>query len=132
MDIVLFFAQGKAAAPGGAGFLVQFIPFILIFVLFWFLIIRPQRKREREHQQLLNSLKKGDKVITSSGIFGEIFAVTPNAVIVEIAPKVKVTLQRGSIAGFADPTQAASESKAAGESKAEPSKSSSAPKKKRK
>lgn len=95
IETFLLFAQKN---PANGGMLVQFVPFILIFVLFWFLIIRPQRKRDKDHQGMLNSLKAGDQVITRSGIYGEIAEVTPQSVIVEIAPRVKVSMQKQAIA----------------------------------
>lgn len=103
--------------------LIQFVPFILIFVLFWFLIIRPQRKRERDHQQMLNSLQIGDRVVTSSGMFGDVAEVTPQTVVVEIAPKVKVTMQRQAIAtistqnsrGFSAPSPSTASSSSSSE-----------------
>lgn len=98
IESFLFFAQSKQ--PQGS-MLIQFVPFILIFVLFWFLIIRPQRKREREHQSMLNSLQTGDRVVTSSGMFGDVAEVTPQTVVIEIAPKVKVTMQRQAISTIA-------------------------------
>ena len=61
------------------------------------MIIRPQRKRDSEHKNMLNNLRRGDKVITSSGVHGEISALTPDTIIVEIAPKVKVTMQRNAV-----------------------------------
>ncbi len=85
------------AQQAGASPLVQFVPLILIFVLFYFMIIRPQRKREGEHKNMLNSLRRGDKVITSSGLHGEVSALTPDTVVLEIAPKVKVTMQRSAV-----------------------------------
>lgn len=85
------------AQQAGASPLVQFIPLVLIFVLFYFMIIRPQRKRDSEHKNMLNNLRRGDKVITSSGVHGEISTLTPDTIIVEIAPKVKVTMQRNAV-----------------------------------
>ena len=85
------------AQQAGASPLVQFIPLVLIFVLFYFMIIRPQRKRDSEHKNMLNNLRRGDKVITSSGVHGELSALTPDTIIVEIAPKVKVTMQRNAV-----------------------------------
>ena len=95
IETFLLFAQKN---PANGGIIVQFMPFILIAVLFWFLIIRPQRKRDKDHQGMLNSLKSGDQVITRSGIYGEIAEVTPQSVIVEIAPRVKVSMQKQAIA----------------------------------
>ncbi|TNE44206.1 MAG: preprotein translocase subunit YajC [Deltaproteobacteria bacterium] len=98
-----------AKQPQGS-ILVQFVPFVLIFVLFWFLIIRPQRKREQEHQKLLNSLKTGDKVLTNSGIYGEVAEVTQQTVLVEIAPKVRIKMQRQAVSAITAPPAGGSSS----------------------
>ncbi len=98
-----------AKQPQGS-ILVQFVPFVLIFVLFWFLIIRPQRKREQEHQKLLNSLKTGDQVLTNSGIFGEVAEVSQQTVLVEIAPKVRIKMQRQAVAAITAPPSGGSPS----------------------
>ena len=63
------------AEGGGGGGLLSLVPFILIFVVMYLLLIRPQRKKQKEHEQLLKELKKGDKIVTSSGMFGTIFAI---------------------------------------------------------
>ena len=79
--------------------LIQFVPFILIFVLFYFLIIRPQQTREKKHKQMLAELKKGDLVVTQGGIHGRVEGFTDNGdtVQVRIAEGVKVDVQRASI-----------------------------------
>ena len=85
---------------GGA--LVQFLPFILIFVIFYFLLIRPQQKQRKQHQQLLDNLKTGDKVVTASGIYASIVKLGDDRVTLEIAPKVNVQIDRGQIARLTD------------------------------
>jgi len=119
-----------AKAPAQPSFLVQMVPFLLIFVIFYFLIIRPQRKREREHQLLLNRLKKGDKVLTTSGFYGEVYSLSPETAVIEIAPKVKVTVQRGSIAGLVAPDKFPATSSSSSWSEEEKSSSDSKKKKK--
>jgi preprotein translocase subunit YajC len=91
--------QGGAASPGGQGGFTAFIPLILMFVIFYFLLIRPQQKKQKEHQEMLNSLKKGDRIITGGGIYGRIISVDDSTLSVEIADKVRVKVNRGSIAG---------------------------------
>ncbi len=79
------------------------MPFILmglLFAVFYFILIRPQQKRQKEHRQLLENLKKGDKVMTTGGIQGTIIALSDNVVTVEIADKVKVKVGRSYIAGL--------------------------------
>jgi len=98
------YAQGAAAgaAGGGMGQLGQFVPLILIFVVFYFLLIRPQQKKAKEHQAYLNDLKKGEKVITSGGIHGRITGITDSTVTLEIADNVRIKVTRSSIMGSAE------------------------------
>ena len=88
-----------ADAPGGAGGFASFIPLILIFVVFYFLLIRPQQKQAKKHQVYLSELKKGNKVITKGGIYGEITGLTDTVLTLEIADNVRIKVDRGSIAG---------------------------------
>lgn len=93
------FAQSAPAAGGGTpSSFEMFVPFIFIFVIFYFLIIRPQSKRQKEHQKFLTELKRGDEVITASGILGRIEGITDQFVTVEIADGVKVKMLRTQIA----------------------------------
>lgn len=91
------FAQG-AAAPGG-DMILQFVPFVLIFVIMWFLIIRPQQRRVKEHREMINNVRRGDTVVTSGGIVAKVTRVIEDAneLEVEIADGVKVKLVRGMI-----------------------------------
>jgi preprotein translocase subunit YajC len=88
----LAYAMGGApqGAQGQGGGLMGFLPLIIIFVIFYFLLIRPQQKRAKEQKSMLESLKKGDKIILSGGEFGVIEEVRQNSVIVKIAENVKV------------------------------------------
>lgn len=92
------FAQSAAPAGGQPSTIEMFVPFIFIFVIFYFLIIRPQSKRQKDHQKFLSDLKRGDEVITSSGILGRIEGITDQFVTVEIADGVKVKMLRTQIA----------------------------------
>ncbi|KYG61316.1 preprotein translocase subunit YajC [Bdellovibrio bacteriovorus] len=76
----------------------MFVPFIFIFVIFYFLIIRPQAKRQKDHQKFLSEVKRGDEVITSSGILGRVEGITDQFVTLEIADGVKVKMLRSQIA----------------------------------
>jgi preprotein translocase subunit YajC len=89
--------QGGGQGQGGFGF---FIPLILIFAVFYFILIRPQQKRQKEHRQLLQNLKKGDKVITTGGLQGTVVNLSDTVVTVEIADKVKVKVGRSYVAGL--------------------------------
>ncbi|MCI5220753.1 MAG: preprotein translocase subunit YajC [Candidatus Electrothrix sp. LOE2] len=90
------YAQGAAGAPVGGG-IAQFIPLILIFIVFYFLLIRPQQKKAREQQDFLTNLKRGDKVMTGGGIHGQITGLTDSAVTLEIADGVRVKVHRGYV-----------------------------------
>jgi preprotein translocase subunit YajC len=91
------FAQA-AGASGVAGGLESFLPLILIFVVFYFLLIRPQQKRAKQHKELLTQLRRGDRVITNAGIHGTITkVVNEQEVQVEIADGVKVRMVRQAI-----------------------------------
>jgi preprotein translocase subunit YajC len=80
-----------------SGLLGSLLPFLLIIVVFYFLILRPQQKRQKQKQQLLDSLKKGDKIITSSGIYGTVEGLEDKTVLVKIADNVKVKIERASV-----------------------------------
>lgn len=86
-----------AAAAAGNGF-ASLIPLILLFVVFYFLLIRPQNKRMKEHKQMLDALAKGDEVVTNGGVLGKITNLGDNFVTIEIALNVEVKVQRQAIA----------------------------------
>ncbi len=90
---------GGGGAGGGGSQIMSFLPIILIFVIFYFLLIRPQQKRTKEHRALLDSLKVGDNVLTSGGIYGRVTGLRENIVTIEISDKVRVKVNRGNIAG---------------------------------
>lgn len=92
-------AEGGAAASPEGG-LLGFIPLILIFVIFYFLIIRPQVKRAKEHKKLTESVTKGDEVITGGGLLGKVTDVNDNFVTLEIAEGTEVKVQRQSVASL--------------------------------
>lgn len=87
------------AGPGGLGALGGFLPLILIFVIFYFLLIRPQSKRAKDHKNMLDNLKKGDKILTSGGIHGLIEDIDGDTLTVKIAENVKVKISRSGVAG---------------------------------
>lgn len=88
---------GGAPAQGGGGF-SAFVPLILMFGIFYFLLIRPQQKKAKEHRSMIDSLKKGDRIITSGGIHGRITGLDENTLRVEIADKVQIKINRGNVA----------------------------------
>jgi preprotein translocase subunit YajC len=100
------YAADQAAGAGGLGQLAQFAPLILIFVVFYFLLIRPQQKQAKKHQEYLNNLKVGHKVITKGGIHGQITALTDQIVTLEIDKDVRIKVSRDAI-GFSAAEEAA-------------------------
>ncbi len=97
------YAMAPGGGQGGGGGFAAFIPLILIFAVFYFILIRPQQKRQREHKQLLQNLRKGDRVITGGGIHGTIVNLTDTVATLEIADKVKVKVGRNSISALVRP-----------------------------
>ena len=97
----LAYAMGGGGAEGGqsAGF-GAFVPLIIMFAIFYFLLIRPQQKKVKQHKELLGGLKKGDRVVSSGGLHGMVTGLTEDVVTMEIAPKVRVKVSRGSISGL--------------------------------
>jgi preprotein translocase subunit YajC len=90
------FAQAAGGTPGGE--FMTFLPMIGIFVVFYFLLIRPQQKRAKETKMMLSALQKGDEVVTSGGVVGRISKLNDQYASVEIAPNVEINVQRGAIA----------------------------------
>ncbi|MGB9906327.1 MAG: preprotein translocase subunit YajC [Candidatus Saccharicenans sp.] len=91
--------SGQQATPSGQGnMLVGLLPFILVFVIFYLLIIMPQRKKQKQHQQMVANLKPGDRIITSGGIFGTVMDVHPDRIELKIAANVKVDILKSAVA----------------------------------
>ncbi|QTL02440.1 preprotein translocase subunit YajC [Aquabacter sp. L1I39] len=98
MFITPAYAQGAAAAGGGTDMLIQLAPFLLIFVVMYFLILRPQQKRAKAHQEMVNSLRRGDVVVTAGGLVGKVARVVDEAEVeLQIAENVKVRQLRSQI-----------------------------------
>ncbi len=95
---------GDTAPQGGFGMLSSFLPLILIFVIFYFLLIRPQSKKAKEHKHMLESLKKGDKVMTTGGILGLIEDIDGEILTLKVGVKddVKIRVNRNYIAALRD------------------------------
>ncbi len=102
----LAYAMGQSGGGEGAGGgFGAFLPLILMFAIFYFLLIRPQQKKAKAHKQLLSAIKKGDRIVSSGGLHGLVTGLTDDVVTVEIAPKVRVKIARGSISGVATKAQ---------------------------
>lgn len=99
-----------APQPGPGGGLIQFLPMIFIFVVFYFLLIAPMRKKQKRQQLMLSQLKRGDEVVTASGILGRITALDESTgiVVLQIADNVKIKVLRNAIAGPAGEPEATS------------------------
>jgi preprotein translocase subunit YajC len=90
--------NGQEGTMGGAGgMFAALMPLILIFVIFYFLLIAPQRKKEKIHREMINNLKKGDRIITSGGIYGSIVKLKKNYVEIEVDDNTKLRIQRSCI-----------------------------------
>ncbi|MCB9727291.1 MAG: preprotein translocase subunit YajC [Deltaproteobacteria bacterium] len=100
-------AAGPAAPAGGAtpsagGGYEQILFIVLMFVVFYFLLIRPQQKQRKKHQELVKNLKRGDTVITNSGMFGQIVAMDDTSVTLEIAKNTRVKMLKSYVGGLAN------------------------------
>lgn len=97
-----FISDALAQASGGAqpSALVSLLPLLFLFVIFYFLLIRPQQKRAKEHKQMVEAVKKGDEVVTSGGVIGRVIDVGDNFVQVEIAEGVQVKVQKQAISSL--------------------------------
>jgi len=96
MLIATAYAQGTGSA-GGGDFLVQIMPLLLIFVVFYFLLIRPQQKKAKAHRDMVGGLQRGDKVITGGGLFATVSKVEDEVLVLEIADGVRVKAARNTI-----------------------------------
>jgi len=93
----LLVVQSAPPADGVGAIFNMLVPFVLIFVIFYFLVVMPQKKQQKKLQEMLGSLQKGDRVITSSGIFGRVTEVRNDSFKIEIAPKVVVSVQKSAV-----------------------------------
>ena len=103
--IGLAFAMGTppgGAAGGGQSAITSLVPLVIMFGIFYFLLIRPQQKKAKEHKALLEALKKGDNVITAGGMHGKITAVDDTVVTIEVANNVNIKFNKGHVAAVID------------------------------
>jgi preprotein translocase subunit YajC len=94
------YAMGTPLGGGsgsGAGAFTSFIPLIFMFAIFYFLLIRPQQKKAKEHKALVESLQKGDQIVTAGGIHGKVTAIDDGVVVIEIATGVNIRINKGFI-----------------------------------
>ena len=90
-------AAGGTAASSGAAFFIQMVPLLAIFVIFWFLLIRPQQRRMKDHQAKIGAVKKGDTVVTGGGLVGKVTKVEDLHVEVELAPQLRVRAVKSTL-----------------------------------
>jgi len=101
LSTVLNFSQQAQPASGGQGsFLTALLPFILVFVIFYLLIIMPSRKKQKKHQEMVAALKPGDKIVTSGGIYGTVMGVQEDRIEVKISANVKVDITKSAVAAI--------------------------------
>ena len=91
-------AQSIGGSGSGSGTLLSLVPFVLIFVIFYFMLILPQQKKQKQQRAMLGAIKKGDKVITASGIWGTVTNLGKDTVTLQIADNTKIKMQREHIA----------------------------------
>ncbi|MDD8020947.1 MAG: preprotein translocase subunit YajC [Acidobacteriota bacterium] len=99
MSLVTMFnvSEQQAATPAQGNLLVTLLPLILVFVIFYVLIILPQRKKQKQHQKMVDNLRAGDRIITSGGIFGTVMDVHPDRIELKIASNVKVDILKSAV-----------------------------------
>ena len=102
----MFISPAYAQDSDSSGMILQFLPIVLIFVVFYFLLIRPQQKKQKEHQKLVADLKTGDKVITSGGMHGMVANIKETTILLKVADNVKVELDRAAVSTIVKPTEA--------------------------
>jgi preprotein translocase subunit YajC len=97
MNLFAYAQQGAPAGRSGS-FITALIPFILVFVVFYLLIIMPQRKRQRKHQEMVQQLKPGEKIITTGGIYGTVMGVQKDKIELKISANVKIDITKNAVA----------------------------------
>jgi preprotein translocase subunit YajC len=95
--VIISSAYAQAAQGGGDPGIMGFLPIILMFVLLYFLMIRPQMKRAKEQKAMIEALQKGDEVITAGGVVGRISKLGDQYITLEIAPSTEIVVQRGAV-----------------------------------
>ncbi|MCC7281169.1 MAG: preprotein translocase subunit YajC [Acetobacteraceae bacterium] len=125
--IRLFGIPPAYAQDGGAGTIIQLLPLIAIFGVFYFILIRPQQKKQKDHRTMIDALAKGDKVVTGGGIVGTVIKVDPGKeeMFIEIAPNVRVTVLRSTVSTRIDPNAGKEAPKPANDARSQAAKAAS-------
>ncbi len=95
-----FLQQGGDSVGPQGSIVTALLPFVLVFVIFYLLIIMPQRKRQKKHQEMVGQLKPGDKIVTTGGIYGTVMGVQQDRIELKIAANVKIDITRNAVAAF--------------------------------
>jgi preprotein translocase subunit YajC len=90
-------AHAQTGGGGAPSPLVQFLPFVLVFAVFYFLLIRPQQQKAKAHREMINNLKRNDEVVTAGGLYGRVIELNEKIVTLEVAPNVRVRVDRPRI-----------------------------------
>ncbi len=101
-NLILMGSPQGGGAGGGGGFMSLILMFAMIFAVMYFFMIRPQQKREKDRQKMLGELKKGDKVVTNSGMVGIIWGIKDNIIVLKFEEDVKIEFLKSAIAGKMD------------------------------
>jgi preprotein translocase subunit YajC len=104
--IFSFFYEAQPAQPGRGNLIMGLIPFILVIVIFYMLVILPSRKRQKKHQYMVDLLKPGDRIITSGGIYGTVMGTQKDKIELKISSNVKIDLAKSAVAVILTPEQA--------------------------
>lgn len=91
------FSNPSGGADGGSSFMM-FIPIIAIFIIFYLILIRPQQKKQKEHQKMVTQLGKGDKIVTNGGLYGKVVDVKEHIIVLKISENVKIELVKNAVA----------------------------------
>jgi len=100
-----FLQQAKPATGGGGSFITALVPFILVFVIFYLIIIMPSRKKQKKHQEMVERLKPGDKIVTTGGVFGTVMGTKKDRIELKISANTKIDITKNAVAVILNPKQ---------------------------
>ncbi|UCF05124.1 MAG: preprotein translocase subunit YajC [bacterium] len=98
MSFLLFALSSPSGTEGGPSLFTSLIPILLIFVIFYFLLIRPQQRKQKQHQEMVANLRKGDKIVTNGGIYGTVSDVKEHVIVLRISEDVKIEVVKSAVA----------------------------------
>lgn len=100
-----FMQQSKPASQPQGSFITALLPFILVFVIFYLLIIMPSRKKQKKHKEMVEALKPGEKIVTTGGIYGTIMGVKPDRLEIKISSNVKIEITKSAVGAILSPKE---------------------------